>query len=62
MFSEPGRPQAATPATAWDHARDSDGRQQRAAAMEAACRLMAMHDWRRDALLKMADEWAAHIQ
>lgn len=30
-----------------------------AAALEAACRLMAVHDSRRDALLRMADQWAA---
>ena len=53
-------PGQATPSTAWEHAKAADGRAQRGAAMEAACRLMAMYDYRRDALLRMADQWAEH--
>lgn len=59
MFFQPAKPQAATHATAWAHARAGRDWQQRAAAMEAAYELMAMHDHRYDELLKIAKEWAA---
>jgi len=60
VFSEVSKPAPATSETAWDHAASEGGcSKERAAAMEIACRLMALHDHQREALLMMAADWAA---
>lgn len=47
--------------TASAHVAEYQTKAERAAGLEAACRLMALHDRRRDILLKMAEDWAAQV-